>query len=434
MAARRPFSGGAWLDPVAAGPSLLSASGNGRYLVNASGTPILLWGNAAWNIANENTVAEQITRLDTEVAHGVNAILIQLVSRYQTNAPNDIDGVAPFSTPNDFSTFNATYFTKALATVRRARDRGIYCGIAPMWYGYDETGAGDGPQGFYTAMVSNGTTACSNYGAAVANIFKDEDNIFWIGGGDRPGDADQQYAQAVIDGIRSVSTRHLVTWHWNFDVSDSEPVTPQNIAGCYDWGSNVDNQITTEYDENDAPVVLLETLYELNTGFGYTSEAGRARIMNAMLRGAKGFFWGHEGTWHCGSADTNLPDQSKGQPYDLTSTDRLEFERAKALFAGKNWHLLAPAALSSGNGRIALTPSGDYGVVYSPSGGQEINRTLMSGNFRAYVYDITNGATTEVSGGPFPNTGTQTITPTTVIGGNNGRGATDLAILLEAAA
>jgi hypothetical protein len=427
MVAPRPFSGGAWLDPPEppAAALLLSASGDGRYLVDGNGDPFLVRGIAAWNIANENTLAEQITRLETEVANGVNCILIQLVSRYQTNAPNDIDSVAPFSTPNVFSTFNASYFQKARELVQLAATYGIVCWIAPMWYGYDSG------QGWYDAMVSNGTTACTTYGAAVAPYFVDLDNVVWIGGGDRAGDAVESYGQAVIDGVRSVDTRHLVTWHWNFDVSDSEPVTPQDIAGCYDWG-DLATQVTTEYGENDAPVVVLETRYELNTDFGYTSAGGRADILGTMCRGSKGFFWGHEGTWHCGAADTHLPSQSQGHPYALTSTDRLEFTHCMDIFASRPWHLLAPdqTVLSAGNGRACITPSGDCAIIFSPSGTQTIDRTKMSGSFRAYLVDPTSGVETEVAGGPFPNTSTQAIIPTTVLG-NNSRGVTDYVIVLE---
>lgn len=427
--------------PPAAAPSLLlSVSGDNRYLVDANGQPFLLWGTAAWNITNENTIAEQTTRLDTDVSQGSTGTLIQLVSRYQTNAPNDIDGIAPFTTPDDFATANATYFNKAKAVIDLMAARGVVGVLAPAWMGYNT------PQGWYDALVSNGNTKCFNYGVFLAGIFAGCDNLILCGAGDRPGSEAHSTTefQQLIDGWRSVSTRHLWTHHWNFAPSDQYALTPTHINGCYEWGNSwddsgaaVDAQVAIQYANNDGPCIVLETLYEGNTGFGYSSRGARAAVMQSMLRGAKGFFWGHEGTWHCGAADTNLPSQSQGQPYALSTTDTLEFRNCKTLFSGKAWHLLAPSAgagelLTAGSGcRAAKTPTGSYAVLYTKGAAMTVDRTKMSGTFSAQWYDITTGSFTTVSGSPFPNTSTQNFD---VIGtlGNNSRGETDWALLLEA--
>lgn len=418
---------------------LLSVSSNNRYLEDGSGNPFLLWGTAAWNSVNENLAAEQTisghlhrsyeTRFQTDAAQGCTATLIQLISRYQTRAPNNANDVAPFTTPNDFATFNSAYFAFARTVIDYAATLGIVCIVAPAWMGYDAS------QGWYDALISNGNTKCYNYGVAVANALSGADNIIWCGAGDRPGSEPHSTTeyQNLIDGIRSVDTRHLWTHHWNFAPSDQYTLTPTDINGCYSWGG-ITAQVASQYANNDGPCVMLEALYEDNISFGYTSKIGRAQTMESMLAGCKGIFWGNEATWHCGAADTHLPSQSQGKPYLLSTTDTLEFRNCKTVFDGRAWHLLVPDAsdvfLTGGNGTAALTPDGTYGVIYSPSGGQTIDRTKMSGTFTVRLFDITTNSFTTLSGGPFPNTGSMTITPTTAIG-NNSRGETDWAILLE---
>ena len=226
----------------------------------------------------------------------------------RTTLRRDADGVAPFTTPGDFSTFNPPYFTKAADVVKRAAQRGMVVFIAPCWAGYD---AG---QGFYDMMVANGPTKSRNYGTAVANVFKDFDNVVWVMGGDKPGSFSTAEIDAMVAGVRSVDTRHLVTAHWNFQPTDAHPGAWQDIASCYDWNGGVSyTQVEQEYSENDAPVILLEALYELNTQYGATTDILRLQSIMALLSGAKGSFFGHEGVWHLG-ASKNLPSQSQGSP------------------------------------------------------------------------------------------------------------------------
>jgi uncharacterized protein DUF4038 len=427
--------------PPATPQLLLAASSNNRYLVDGNGDPFLLWGTAAWNSVNENlaidtagtgghTFRSYQTRLATDASQGCTATLIQLVSRYQTNAPNNANNTAPFTTPGDFATFNSTYFSFAKQVIDYAATLNMICVVAPLWMGYDDT------QGWYTDMVANGATKCGNYGAAVAGILGSCDNIIWCGAGDRPGGGTPHSTtemQALINGIRSVSSRHLWTHHWNFEASDVYTLSPTNVLGCYSW-SDIGGQVATEYAKNTGPCVMLEALYEDNTSFGYTSEIGRRQTMETMLEGGKGVFWGNEATWHCGAADTNLPSQSQGKPYLLSTVDTLEFRNCKSLFTGRDWHLLVPSTgtgklLTGGDGTAALTPDGTYGVIYSKSAGQTIDKSKMSGAFTIKIFDITNNTFT-VHSTANTASGSLTITPTTFMGGNNTRGATDYAILL----
>jgi hypothetical protein len=377
---------------------VIRVSANGRYLVDGAGEPFLPWGEAAWTLNSQLGVTGQNNYLDTRASQGINAIALMVISRYQDNAPNDAEGVAPFTTPGDFATFNPVYFAKAADVVARARDRGMVVFLAPLWAGYDAD------QGFYNTMVSNGATKVQAYGAAVANVFKDFDNIVWVIGGDKTPPIPTQLFNALTAGIRSVDNRHLVTAHWNFAPSDQPSGDWDDITSAYDWAGGVQyTQIRSEYEENDAPVVLLEALYELNSSYGATTKILRFQSIMAMLAGAKGSFFGHEGVWHLG-ASRNLAPQSQGHPYDLNSVGMRHQTNVRAFFIAMPWYDLVPdfgsGFVTAGRGSFgsagyvgaAKTSSGRHGVVYIPNGGQiSVNTGALTLPVAARWFDPTNG-------------------------------------------
>jgi hypothetical protein len=305
--------------------------------------------------------------------------------------------------------------------------------IAPLWAGYDSQ------QGFYDMMVANGATKVRNYGIAVGNVFKDLDNVVWIIGGDKPAPVGSTTLfNELTAGIRSVDTRHMVTSHWNFAPGDSPSGNWTDMVSAYNWNGGVQYpQIRGEWDENDAPVVLMEALYELNTSFGATTKILRFQTIQALLFGAKGTFFGHEGVWHLG-ANTNLPAQSKGHPYDLNSIGIQHQQVIHTFFTPRAWHTLVPDLNSSlvtagrggyGGGSYvgaATTPNGRLGLAYGPDGGTiTVNLAQMTMPVNARWFDPTNGAF--VNAGSFSTPSSQNFTTP----GNNANGATDWMLVLE---
>jgi hypothetical protein len=412
---------------------LLRADPTKRFLVGGDGQPFLVNGEGAWTLNSQINVAAQNNYLDTRSSQGLNAFGLQLISRYQDNSPNDYDGVAPFTTPNDFATFNPAYFQRAADLVSRAAQRGMVAFIAPSWAGYD------GGQGFYNAMISNGATKVRNYGAAVANTFKDLDNVVWIMGGDKPAPVGSTAIfDALTEGIRSVDTRHMVTSHWNFAPGDSPSGNWVDMVTTYDWNGGVQyGQIRNEWDENDAPVILIEALYERNTQYGATTKILRLQTLHALLFGAKGSFFGHEGVWHLG-ATTNLPSQSRGHPYDLNSIGIQHQQKIFALFASRAWQDLVPDLTSqlvtSGRGSYgnvnyvsaAKTPNGRLSMICLPNGGTiGVNLARVTLPATATWHDPTSGAT--VAGGSYTTAETRNFTAP----GNNAGGDTDWVLVIQ---
>ena len=262
---------------------------------------------------------------------------------------------------------------------------------------------------FYDMMVANGPTKSRNYGTAVANVFKDFDNVVWVMGGDKPGSFSTSEIDAMVAGVRSVDTRHLVTAHWNFQPTDAHPGAWQDIASCYDWNGGVSyTQVEKEYSENDAPVILLEALYELNTQYGATIDILRLQSIMALLSGAKGSFFGHEGVWHLG-ASKNLPSQSKGLPYDLNSVGMRHQQNIRSAFATRAWQDLVPdtgsALVTAGRGShgttgyvgAAKSANGRLGIIYVPAARTiTVDLGAMTLPITARWFNPTNGMYTVV--------------------------------------
>jgi hypothetical protein len=421
--------------PPTGGRLLLRTDPTKRFLVDGDGVPFLVRGDAAWTLSSQLDVAGQNNYMDTRSAQGLNAFSLMLISVYQNNAPNDAAGLAPFTTPNDFATFNPAYFQKIVDLLNRASQRGMVAFVAPAWAGYD------GSQGFYNAMIQNGTTKLRNYGVAIGNMFKDVDNIVWMIGGDKPAPVGSTAVfDALTEGIRSVDTRHLVTSHWNFAPGDVPNGNWTDIVSAYDWNGGVQyTQIRGEYDENEGPVVLLEALYELNTAFGYTPKIMRLQTLHALLFGAKGAFFGHEGVWHLGSTNHEaLGDQSEGKPYDLNSVGIQHQQRIHAMFVTRAWQDLVPdlssQLVTSGRGSYgslnyvsaAKTPNGRLAMICVPNAGTiGVNLARLTLPVTAKWLDPTDGSSRDA--GSYSTAETRNFTSP----GNNASGDNDWVLVFD---
>jgi len=436
---------------------LLQVHGGGRYLVDAraSSAPHRIKGVANWlihlqvapasgssfpNSAGSTLAAGQDAWFTAMAALGCNSVVIQLISKYQSTAPNDSDGNSPF-TGAMFSTPRQAYFDSVKLLVQKAALAGFTVGIAPCWAGYDSG------QGFYTDIEAATGAVMEDYGEYVAQQFEPYDNVWYILGGDRPSPSatlDSRF-ESVATGIRAFDSRHFLTVHWNFAAGDNPTVTgATDVTSCYKWSDGtVPAQVRAEYAENDAPVMMLEALYELNTGFGATAFVLREQTIGSLLNGAlAGTWFGHEGTWHAGGGNPgsqpNLPSQSTGKAYDLNSTGINQQKAIHDVFDAREWWKLAPdtgsALVTAGRGTIdtvnyavaALASDSSFAIVYCPTGGSlTIALSQFSGPVRARWYDPTNGATEEA--GAFSNSGSQAFSHAT----NNAGGDDDWLLVFD---
>jgi hypothetical protein len=426
---------------------LLAVSPNGRYLVDGNGNPFFCRGESAWNLLTQlagasnhgsashgpaaSLTAGQNTYLDVRAGQGVNAILLMPLTRYSDTTPNDHDGAAPFSTPGDFTTFNATFWNKLGNLVGRAADRGMLCVVAFAWAGYDSQ------QGFESMILDHSEAECQDFAESVGTILEPHDNVVYMLGGDRPptvpsGLVDRYVAMAT--GLRAVDTRHLITGHWNFAPGDSPTGDWEDIVSCYDWGASLITQIASEYAENDAPLWIAESLYELNTPFGWNRKVGRVQYISGVLSGALGGnFYGHEGVWHLGSTNNStLGSQSQGHPYDLNSPGFHDQRHISDAIESVEWWTFVPdtgnalvtSSRGSGLDYISAARGANHGIVCVPTATNvTCNLAVFGGARVCRWFDPTTGGYTTIG----TLSGSQEFTHP----GDNASGDADWLLILE---
>lgn len=431
----------------------LSASANGRYFQNAHGTPFHLRGMSLWllalqrrlGVSSGNWVADQNLVLDTIKARGINAILMMILSRYQDSEPQNGFGVAPFTDENDCDTRNAAFFEHHADTVKRANERGIVPFISPLWDGFSSSPGND--YNWSQQRATWGTTKCFNYGAYIASLLEPLE-VVYMAGGDNPSVASLETWQAIIDGIRSVDTRHLITAHWYQNHSDSQALSPIHIRGVYEWGaSDLYQMVRGRWEASPArPISFLEGFYELNDDFGWTPKIARVQEAMAWLMGSRGSFFGHEGCWHLGSVNNSrLGDQSEGHAFDLNSAGLRDFLAIQSVFSPRRWWELVPdfqgaSLITAGRGTygatnyvgLSSTPDGKLAIAYVPDGGQVTwNMGYFTGPVVGRLVDPSTGTSYPIDGAqPFIPSGTRDVNP---VGerGNNAAGDGDWFIVME---
>jgi hypothetical protein len=198
----------------------LKISANNRYLTTQNGMPFLIVGDSSWLLAAQGTNADIDAYLANRAAKGFNAIVVQLIdSYYSDNAPNNIDGVAPFTTPGNFSTANSTYFNRFDYVVDRAASYGMVVISYPLYLGYQ-----CGEQGFASQVSADTTAHLQTYGTFLGNRYKNKGNIIWVMGGDaNPFSCGlNSKLNAFATALVAADPNHLVTEH-NYG---GEAVTP----------------------------------------------------------------------------------------------------------------------------------------------------------------------------------------------------------------
>ena len=417
--------------PLKAGPT-------GRYLVDQSGKPFLLIGDAPQALIVNASPSEAESLLGTRAAQGFNAVWIMLLANEycggRANA-STLDGLKPFTRDGDLSTPNSSYFTRAEQIIQAAADHGLAVLLDPI-----ETG------GWLETLRANGAAKCEQYGRYVGGRFKDFDNIVWEFGSDFQtwrDEADDALLKAVAAGIMATDTRHIRTLLLDFYTSAS--------LDNPDWSNLVSlNAVYTYYPTYaevlkgynhvpPVPVFLAEADYELE--HGADAERLRRQAYWSLLSGACGYVFGNGFVW---------PLMSGWQSH-LESTGQRELGYCRSLLLSRSWQTLVPdqdhALVTAGFGTFssggtphasisennyvtaASTPDGRLGLVYVPSTRTiTVDLTAMSGPVTARWYDPTTGSYQAIAGSPFSNASSHAFTTP----GPHLDGAGDWVLVLEA--
>jgi hypothetical protein len=355
---------GAW--PVRVGPDR-------RHLVDRSGHAVLIQGDAAWSLIANTTVEEATWYLDQRSAQGFNAVLINLIERlFAADAPRDLSGAEPFTTPGDFTTPNESYWAHAERIVELARERGIIAFLYPAFLGYPQPhypGYDGQDEGWYDEVVANGAEGCRVYGEYLGRRFGGHENVIWSIGADRNPEEARAGLEAMAAGIKATAPDRLMTAQMMPEHSAAEHYPD---ADWLDVLSTYSYTIIPRLLERDwcstptRPFFLVETAYE-NEHDTSQLQIRRAAYWS-VLGGANGHVMGNKPIW---MFDPGWKDA-------VSSDGAAGLARWGSFFRSVEWSTLAPdydrALVSRGRGearglnQIGAARSGDgrLAIVYVP--------------------------------------------------------------------
>jgi hypothetical protein len=418
-----------------------------RYLVDQNGAAFLVKGDSPWQLITTLPSSELPTYVADRQLKGFNSLLVQLIDNLYTagstgaNANGDLpfmratDGT-PYTNARtqlaDFSTPNPPYWAAADQVLAYLSQRGILVFLYPTWLGFN--GGGPNMEGYYPAMVANGTATLQGYGRFVAQRYGGLPNIIWTMGGDY-NPPDKTGTEAIANGIRQLDTVHLMSADCAdgtspLDFWTNEPwLTLNNVYTDSQLGHPfVYQKSFAEYQEtNWLPFFLKEACYEGDNNA--PARLIRQQAYEGLLSGGSGEFYGSEGLW----------ELQPGWQAFLNTRAALDMQQFNSLFTSRRWELLAPdianvfvtnGASYSGAQHVAAARAADgsWGVAYVPGTQQVIvDLSGFAHGVDGYWFDPTSGSMTMVTGSPFANVGSLTLTPP----GANGTGDADWVLVLE---
>ena len=282
---------------------------NGRYLVTENGQPFFWMGDTAWELFHRCTLEEAALYLDNRRQLGFNVIqaviLAELDGLHVPNANGDLPLLH-----DDPTRLNEAYFRHVDAIIRMAAERDLYIGLLPTWGDKVNPMWGIGP------AIFNPQNA-QIYGRLLGKRYRDDPNIIWILGGDRPAKDDEAIWHAMASGIIEGSIyAPFITYHptgstsssaWFHD-ADWLDMNMLQSGHCLLDTPNWD-MITHDYNLTPIkPVLDGEPNYEdhpidpykrkWEPGMGrFTDYDVRKAAYRSVFSGACGHTYGHHSIW-----------------------------------------------------------------------------------------------------------------------------------------
>lgn len=301
----------------------VSVHSSGRFLQREDGSPFFWLGDTAWELFHRLTLAETEHYLEVRRRQGFNVIQAVVLAELDGLRTPNANGHVPLlgddpTRPNEF------YFRHVDAVVRLAASKGLYVGLLPTWGDkVDGTRWGLGP------VVFNRDNA-RWYGEFLGRRYKDDPNVIWILGGDRPAEGCEDVwdamAQGIIEGLGFVP---LMSYHPSGGSSSSKWLHAKPWLGLNMFQSGhtlVDapnwEVVAADYALEPAkPVIDGEPNYEHHPidpylrewkpEYGrYTDYDVRKQAYRAVFAGACGHTYGSHSVWQFWStnrAPTTFP-------------------------------------------------------------------------------------------------------------------------------
>jgi hypothetical protein len=307
----------------------LQVTKNGHYLQFTDGTPFFWLGDTGWELFHRLNLTEIKEYLDNRTAKGYTVIQAVVLAEFDgLQIPNQY-GELPLKNL-DPKQPNEKYFEVIDSTIHMATQRNLFVGLLPTWGDKVTNNWGAGP------VIFDSLNAYV-YGKWIGNRYKNEPNIIWILGGDRPAIKDSTdwipVWRAMARGIIEATNHQcLITYHpWGGSNSTSQWIHNEAwldinmFQSGHGGGHDVACWETTKRDFSylpAKPTLDAEPNYEdhpvnpwpkWNTDNGYFRDYDvRKQCYRSVFAGACGVTYGHHAVWQFMSAKEeaiNYPDR-----------------------------------------------------------------------------------------------------------------------------
>ena len=424
----------------------LSIDAGGRFLRDATGQPFMIVGESVWSMAQRMSPSQVDAWIADRKARGYNAAMVMSMRNQEAvsggSPPNNYNGDHPFTTTPWCvpANVNSAYWNHLDLILTKFYQNNMVMLLAPCYSGGDDT------DGFWDNLTSD--TVATNWGQWIGARYNTSayPNIIWVSGGDRlasPASRVNALGYGVYQGGGTqLHTNHNNRFHNAFEERGSYTngttwLTLNNVY-CDDGSTNgtpftLPEQFAQERAVSGPhPVFLIEDWYL--DEHSITDSQFIVEKYQAMCSGACGFNTGSSTSW------TLLT----GYEDDWDRNAHVGVTKLVNLFNSYNWwtgvpkqdtSLVSSSLGTQGPNRICPIlgdyTSGKWAIVLVPTA---TSPTVVMTNFsqssvRARWMDIVTGSFTTVSGSPFANTGSQSMTHP----GNNSLGTAVQVLVLDAA-
>jgi len=417
----------------------LKVSANHRYLIDQTGVPFMIVGDAPQALVGNLSPADASFFMTNRARYGINTLWVNLLCDSYTACNSDgttFDGIAPFTTAGDLSTPNPKYFDRAAKMVDLAAKHGMVLLLDPA-----ETG------GWLGVLQANGVDKARAYGQFLGTRFGAYKNIIWMSGNDFQSYAnpdDDAVVSAVAEGIHDTNPAALQTVELSYLVSASlDDPTWRRIVGLdavYTYRPTYAKELLEYRRTLFKPTFMVEANYEFEMNGG--TDGGSIQNLRKQeywtaLSGTTGQLYASHYSWTL----------TGGWKTNLDTTGVLQFSYMRHFFQQRPWYDLVPdrdhQVLTKGFGRFsqtdsidtdtyataAATPDGKLAIAYLPSVRTvTVDMSKLSGAVSARWFDPTSNSFASIAGSPFANSGSRDFTPP----GTNKGGDGDWVLMLTA--
>jgi hypothetical protein len=301
---------------------------------------------------------------------------------------------------------NEVFFQHVDWVIEKAAEKGIFIGLLPTWGDTWNKKWGIGPE-IFTAENAK------VYGKFLGDRYKNDPNIIWILGGDRPIEHENhsQIIRAMAMGIREgVEDKHLITFHpagglGSAQSFHNEPWLDFNMRQNGHSLSYTERYHATNKDYNLSPakpVLDGEPLYEDHpisfnpdaNGHSTASDVRRPLYWN-LFSGACGHTYGHHSVWQMWSSvhqPINKPLMFWDEAIDQPGAAQMQYGRL--LMESRPYlsripdnsiivaHTVSTAVPGAGSYQFVATRDldGTYAMIYVPVGRKfSVNMSVIQG-------------------------------------------------------